>query len=101
MELLKKIEDLLDEKKVEDITILDVKDRTPFSEYYVIGTALNERSLEAIAQALEDLLFREKGIDIKKDGTPESGWIAIEADNVLVHVLTKEKREIFKLEDIK
>lgn len=66
----------------------------------IIGSASNERQLEAVAQALEDLLFRKENIDIRRDGKPESGWIVIEAENFTIHILTKEKREEFKLEEI-
>lgn len=99
--LISQIQTILDEKKVKDVVVLDVKDRTPFSDYYLIGTAINSRSLEAVAQSLEDFLFREEGISIKREGTPESGWIVVDAGGVVIHVLTEEKRKLFQLETIR
>ncbi len=99
-----KVEDvisLLDEKKIEDIVKIDVKDRTPFSEYYVIGTASNERQLEAIAQTVDDYIYETEKTFAKKDGTAASGWYVVDIGNIVIHLMTKEKRELFKLEDIK
>ncbi len=98
---LEEVINLLDEKKVEDIVSVDVKDRTPFSEYYVIGTASNERQLEAIAQILDDYIYEKEKLFAKKDGTPESGWYVVDIGNIVIHVMTKDKRELFKLEEIK
>ena len=98
---LEEVISLLDDKKVEDIVSIDVKDRTPFSEYYVIGTASNERQLEAIAQILDDYIYEREKLFAKKDGTPESGWYVVDIGNIVIHIMTKEKRELFKLEEIK
>ena len=98
---LEEVVKLLDEKKVDDIVTLDVKDRTPFSEHYVIGTVSNERQLEAIAQVIDDYIYEKEKIFVKKDGKPDSGWCVVDTGNIVIHLMTKEKRELFKLEDIK
>ncbi len=98
---LEEVVNLLDEKKVENIVSLDVKDRTPFSEHYVIGTVSNERQLEAIAEIIDDYIYEKEKVFVKKDGTPESGWYVVDIGNIVIHLMTNEKRELFKLEEIK
>lgn len=100
MTALEKVINTLEDKKCEDVITLDTKDRNPFADYVILASANNERQLEAVAQALEDVLFREEGINIKRDGKPESGWIVVDVGNFIIHILTKEKREEFKLEEI-
>lgn len=100
MKTLEKVVNALEEKKCENVLTIETKDRNPFADYIVLASANNERQLEAVAQTLEDILFREEGIQIKRDGKPESGWLVIDAGNLIVHVLTKEKREEFRLEEI-
>ncbi len=97
---LEEVVNLLDEKKVENIVTLDVKDRTPFSDAYVIGTVSNERQLEAIAQIIDDYIYEKEKIFAKKDGTPESGWCVVDIGNTVIHLMTKEKRDLFKIEEI-
>lgn len=97
---LEEVVNLLDEKKVENIVTLDVKDRTPFSDAYVIGTVSNERQLEAIAQIIDDYIYEKEKIFAKKDGTPESGWYVVDIGSTVIHLMTKEKRNLFKIEEI-
>lgn len=100
MIVLEDILNAIEDKKCEDVVAINTEGRNPFADYVIIGSASNERQLEAVAQALEDLLFHKENIDIRRDGKPESGWIVIEAENFIIHILTKEKREEFKLEEI-
>ena len=45
--LIKETKDLLEDKKGENITIIDVRDRTPFTDYYMLVTAPNMRAIGA------------------------------------------------------
>ena len=47
--LIKETKELLEDKKGEDITIVDVRDRTPFTDYYILVTAPNMRAAGAYA----------------------------------------------------
>ncbi|HBE98505.1 MAG TPA: ribosome silencing factor [Firmicutes bacterium] len=100
MSVLENILNTLEDKKCEDTVTIETKERNPFTDYVIIGSVNNERQLEAVAQALEDLFLRKENMEIKREGKPESGWIVVDAENFLVHILTKEKREEFKLEEI-
>lgn len=100
MSLLSEIENVLSEKKAENITIIDIGDRNPFYDMCIICTAINERSLEAISESLADFLYKEKKIIAKKDGQPESGWIVLEAEDILINIFTEAKRDNFRLEEL-
>lgn len=98
--LLSEIQTILEDKKAEDIVTIDVSDRTPFSDYYVIATAPNERAMEATAQALEDGLWEQEEIETKKEGQIESGWIVVDCGRVLVSLFTAQMRAHYQLEDL-
>lgn len=100
MSLLSEIENILNEKKAENITIIDIGDRNPFYDMCIICTAINERSLESISESLTDFLYKEKKIIAKKDGRPESGWIVLEAEDILINVFIEAKRDNFRLEEL-
>ncbi|MCQ2742976.1 MAG: ribosome silencing factor [Bacilli bacterium] len=92
--------DFLDEHKAEDIKVVDVKDHTPFASYYIIATMPNTRALGAIADLLEDHLEENK-IPVRGiDGTPDSGWVIVDAGQVVVHLFIEAKRQEIDLASV-
>lgn len=90
----------LSEHKAEDTNVISIKDLNPFADYYVIATANNIRHVGALADLVEDFL-RVGGDPINKiNGKPESGWVIVDANEVVVHIFTKEKRDEVSLEDL-
>lgn len=95
--LVKKV---LNDHKAEDIAVIDVKERTPFADYYVLASATNIRQLNALVEIVEDELSKKK-IDIGHiEGTPESGWMLIDAHHVIINIFSKEERERISLDEI-
>jgi ribosome-associated protein len=90
----------LDEHKAEEIKVIDVRSLTPFAEYYIIATAPNERALGAIAELVADDLMAKKVPVRKIDGTPESGWIIVDAGEVLIHLFLAETRQQVDLDSV-
>lgn len=91
---------VLDEHKAEDIQIIDVKERTPFADYYVLATAGSERQLKALTEIIEDEFAKAK-IDISHiEGKPETGWILVDAHHVIINIFTKEERDRISLDKL-
>lgn len=91
---------VLDDHKATDIEVIDVKERTPFADYYVIATASNVRQLNALAEIIEEE-FEKNKFDVGHiEGKADSGWILIDAHHVIVNLFTKEERERISLEDL-
>ena len=98
--LIKETKELLEDKKGEDIKIIDVRQRTPFTDYYILATAPNMRAIGAYANALEDF-FQERVEDLRQsEGQPESGWVLVDAGEVVVHLFSAAKRQEMNLEDL-
>ncbi|MBR6226093.1 MAG: ribosome silencing factor [Bacilli bacterium] len=98
--LIKETKELLEDKKGEDIKIIDVRQRTPFTDYYILATAPNMRAIGAYADALEDF-FQERVEDLRQsEGQPESGWVLVDAGEVVVHLFSAAKRQEMNLEDL-
>ncbi len=98
--LIKETKELLEDKKGEAITIVDVRDRTPFTDYYILVTAPNMRAAGAYADSLEEF-FQKKVDDLRQiEGQPESGWVLVDAGEVVVHIFTAAKRQEMNLEDL-
>lgn len=93
-------EKVLNEHKAENIQVIDVKDKTPFADYYVLATAGSNRQLKALVELIEDE-FEKNKINIGHiEGKAESGWILIDAHHVIVNIFTKEERDRISLDEL-
>jgi ribosome-associated protein len=90
-----------DDKKAENIRILDLRGLSPISDYFVICTALSTPQLRAVRDEIIERMKEEHGTAPNvKDGNFESQWIILVYGNVMVHILTPEKREYYSLEEL-
>ena len=90
----------LEEHKAEDIVVIDVRERTPFAEYYVLASANNLRQIRALSELVEEALAKKKIAVSHIEGTPESGWMLIDAYHVIINIFSKEERERISLDQI-
>lgn len=97
LELAKKC---LEDHKAEDIAVVDVEGFSPFSSYYVLSTASNLRQLGALSESLIDTFEKAGCSEIKTDGIPESGWMIVEAGEVVVHIFLDVNRKEIDLEGL-
>ena len=87
-----------DEKKGEEITILDLRGLTYVTDFFVLVTANNPRQMRAIAQAIEDCLA-ERGVKpMGVEGTDASRWILVDCVDFVVHIFEAEWRKLYDLE---
>lgn len=98
--LNEKIVDLLDDKKAENIIDYNVEKTSPFFEHVIIATANNMRMLDGLEEHVEKFLKDNNYPIHHTEGTKESGWILIDAYDVIIHLMSIEERDRVKLEDI-
>src|SRR5574344_1523410 len=97
---VKLIVDVLSDHKAEAIEVVDVKERTPFADFYVLATAPNAKALMGYPDDVEEALLKEKFEVRKVEGTPESEWVVIDAGPVVVQIFTEKKRQEMGLDDL-
>lgn len=90
-----------DDKKAENIRILDLRGLSPISDYFVLVTAMSTPQLRAVRDEIVERMKEEHSTppDVK-DGNFESQWIILVYGSVMVHILTPEKREFYALEEL-
>lgn len=96
----KEILTLLENSKGEDVELIDVREQTPFSEYYLLVTASNVRQMNALKEAVLKKLKDIKASLHHVEGLESSGWILIDAHHLIVNIFSKEERERISLEEI-
>ncbi len=92
---------LADEKKAENIVILDMRALTTVTDYFVICTGSSEPHLRAVVNAITDKLReqcdrRPRAID----GSLPATWIVLDYLDVMVHIMRADTRERYNLEGL-
>lgn len=90
----------LDELKIENIVVLDVKEKTSLMDYMIIGTGLNERHLEATADNLREAIKQNFDFVPKPVQGKNSGWIVLDLNEIFVNLFIAEERSRYDLETL-
>jgi len=89
------------DKHAENVLILDLRNISTFTDFFVICTGSSEPQLKAITGEIADRLREEHQIRAHAiDGYPLSQWMVMDYGDVVVHVLHPTKRELYSLEDL-
>jgi ribosome-associated protein len=100
-ELAKSCAQLASDKKAEGILVLDLREISTFTDFFVICSGTSEPHLKAIAGEIETRLREDCGLrPAAVDGFPASQWIVLDYLQVIVHVFHQEKRDFYSLEDL-
>ena len=91
---------VLDDKKGEDLIILDVRKLSTITDYYVIATGANSRHIKALADEVQRVLKQQGRSTYRQSGTPESGWIVSDFLDFVVHLFEAKSREAYDLEGL-
>ncbi len=99
-EYVEKVVAFLDEKKASDIKVMDLQSVSDSIDYFVIATGTGAPHLKALQNGLERLFKNEGYKPHRKAGSPDSGWMVLDYNNMMVHMFTAENREIYDLEGL-
>lgn len=92
------IETTLDDNKAENITIIDVSERTQITDYMVIATARSVKHAEALADKIVVQAKQDGNQPISSLKEAHTGWVLVDLNNMVVHIMTQEMRDLYNLE---
>ena len=93
--------ELAENKKAEDIVILDVRELSSVTDYFVIASGTSEPHLRAIVDEITDKLRDEHDSRPRAvDGTFQAAWVVLDFFDVIVHVMRADVRERYDLESL-
>ena len=90
----------LDDKKAEDLRVLDVSEQSSITDFLVLATGTSEPHLRALRIEVEKALDTAQARIVGMEIPQESGWMVIDAFDVMVHFFTAEQRERYGLENL-
>jgi len=90
-----------DDKKAENIVILDVRGISMVADFLVICDGSSLPHLRAIRNEISDRLREEHQVKAySSHGSPDSGWMLLDFGDVVIHIFHSEKRAFYALEDL-
>jgi len=100
LDLARTIVDILEDKKAEDIVLVDIQDLTTIADYFVICSGTSNRMLDALADAVRDQMRDKHKIKGRVEGLPQNGWVLADYGDVVVHIFSEDQREYYRLEEL-
>ena len=99
LELAHHIVDLAEDRKAEDILLLDLRPDNIIADFFIICSGDNERHLRALTESVRaDIKTQYQKIPFSNEGKAENGWVVMDYGDVVAHFFSREKREYYALE---
>ena len=86
------------DKKAMDVVVLDMRDASSFTDYFLICSGGSERQVQSIADAIDEQLSRSGIASLGVEGYSEGRWILMDYGDLVVHVFSEKAREYYDLE---
>lgn len=88
----------IDDKRAEDIVVLNMENISLLADYFIICHGSSDRQIQAIAREVQDKAY-EHGFDVKRvEGFDSARWVLVDLGDVVVHVFHKDERAFYNLE---
>ena len=90
----------LDDKKGEDIKVIDISQISVLADYFIIANGTNANQVNALVDSVEEELSKA-GYDVKqREGYGLGNWVLLDFGDIIMHVFDKENRLFYDLERI-
>lgn len=97
IDLVKAAVRALDDKKAEQIEVIQITELSVVADYFVIANGTSSTHVRALAGEVEDQLSK-LGVEVGHIEGRATGWILLDYGSVVVHVFHRESREYYNLE---
>jgi len=98
--LLKEIQEQIEDRKGEQLVILDMRDLSTVTDFFVLTTGNSAPHLRALAEQTEINLKKAGHPVYRKAGDNRSDWYVLDYVDVVVHIMSAESREFYDLETL-
>ena len=90
----------LEEKKANDIRILDIEKISTLADYFIIASGSNRNQVQAMSDSVEELLGKEGFTPKHIEGYHNANWILMDYGDIVLHLFDEENRLFYDLERI-
>lgn len=101
LELARFIVEVVEDRKAEEIMLLDLRPNVVIADFFVICNGNSDRQLRALADNVrEQVKEKFQTLPYATEGTADSGWVLMDYGDVVVHLFLEEKRQYYDLEGL-
>ncbi len=100
LSLVKDIVNKLRDKKVEDLTVLDVTELVAFTDYMIIGTGTSATHVRTLSDAVVEHMKKPGEHNLQPESDIDNSWILYDGGHFIVNLFQPEARERYSLEDL-
>ena len=97
-EIKKNIEKILDNNKAQNITSIDLKNKSYIADYMIVASGTSSRHLQALAEILLTELKKIGLNNCRMEGRESKDWKLVDTNDIIIHIFHPEKREFYDLE---
>lgn len=90
----------LEDKKAEDIRIIDISRVSVIADYFIIANGKNVSQIQAMADEVEERLYKAGCPLRQKEGYANANWVLLDFGDIIIHIFDKENRLFYDLERI-
>lgn len=90
----------LEDKKAEDIKIIDISEVTVLADYFIIAGGTNRSQIQALCDNVDEKLGRAGHPSKQIEGYDTANWVLLDFGDIIVHIFDKENRLLYDLERI-
>ena len=90
----------LEDKKGQDIKVIDISNVSVMADYFIIASGTNRNQVQALSRNVEEKLQENKIYPRQIEGYQTASWILMDFNDVIVHIFNEEDRLFYNLEKI-
>ena len=90
----------LEDKKAEDIKVIDISGVSVIADYFIIAGGNNRSQIQALCDNVSEQLGRAGYPEKQIEGYDTANWILLDFGDIIVHIFDKENRLLYDLERI-
>lgn len=90
----------LEDKKAEDIRVINIEKVSVLADYFLIATGMNKNQVQAMADNVDEVLHKAGYPAKQTEGYQSANWILMDYGDIIVHVFDRENRLFYDLERI-
>lgn len=94
------VTEALEEKKANNIKIIQIGELSPITDYFVIADGSNTSQVEAMTEAVKEAMYKLSVKERQITGTTDCGWVLLDYNDIVVHVFHSENRSFYNLERV-
>jgi ribosome-associated protein len=100
LDIAHKLVTALEEKKGEDILLMDIHEIASFADFFIICSGTSDRMIRSLADIVEEEARHATKLPVRVQGSSDSGWVVVDCGDIVIHLFSPSQRDYYRLEEL-